>query len=71
MRERILAEKPLRAPETEQQRETALPVQVPAPEKWVQEEEKLLNERKRWEAERAQERIGRVYPGLDLKRLVL
>ena len=44
-------------------------VEVPAAEKWVQEQEKLRNERR--EVENAQEKILRLNPGFDLKRLFI
>jgi hypothetical protein len=44
-------------------------VEVQGPEKWVQEEEKLKNQRIEWE--HPQERAQRLIPGLDLKRFFL
>ncbi len=67
MRKRSLAEKP----PNQERLEPAVFDQVVAPKEWIQEEEKLLNERKRWVAERSKQRAMDMFPGLDLKRTIL
>lgn len=44
-------------------------VKVETPEKWDQETESFLNERREWR--RAQENLQRLIPGFDVKKLVL
>ena len=51
------------------QRVAEIVVQVPEPEQWVQEQEKLRNHRR--EVESAQEMFQRLAPGYDVKRLIL
>ena len=44
-------------------------VKVETPEKWNQETESFLNERREWRG--AQENLQRLIPGFDVKKLVL
>ena len=39
--------------------------------RWVQEEEKLLNERSRWEQRREEEFLQKLLPVLEYRKLVL
>ncbi len=41
------------------------------PDQWVQEEEKLRNERSRWEEQRAFDRLQQLMPTLDFRKLIL
>jgi hypothetical protein len=63
MKNQSLALEPILAPEEKLQTQ-------PEPQ-WVQEEEKLRNERSRWEEQQAQERLLRMFPASDFRKLVL
>ena len=49
--------------------DTEVKVELQNSEQWNQEIEKLRNEQREWET--AQEKIDRLIPGLELKRIVL
>lgn len=69
MRKRALALWPLAVKLRPSETEVTVELQGLEFNQWNQEEEKLRNERNEWES--AQEKINRLIPGLELKRIVL
>ena len=63
MKNQSVALEPILAPEEK--------LQTQHETQWVQEEEKLRNERSRWEEQRTQERLNRLFPAFDIRKLVL
>ena len=63
MKNQSVALEPILAPEEK--------LQTQPETQWVQEEEKLRNERSRWEEQREQERLNRLFPAFEFRKLVL
>lgn len=63
MKNQSVALEPILAPEEK--------LQTQPETQWVQEEEKLRNERSRWEEQRTQERLNRLFPAFEFRKLVL